>query len=109
MIARIWAARATAANAPAYAEHLRAEVIPTLRGVDGYQGAKLMQRQDGDEIEIVVVTWWQSLDAIRGFAGDDIERAVVTGEAASLLSSFDERVQHFELVLSDDPLAARQT
>lgn len=102
MIARVWAARATPSNAPAYAEHLRTEVIPALRNVDGYQGARLMQRQDGDKIEIVVVTWWASLDAIRSFAGADIERAVVTEEAAGLLNGFDERVVHYELVLSDD-------
>ncbi len=57
MIARVWSAKATAANAHAYAEHLRGEVIPGLRHVDGYQGTKLLQREDGDEIEIVVVTW----------------------------------------------------
>ncbi len=102
MIARVWTARATAANAPSYAEHLRAEVIPSLRQVGGYQGAKLLQRVDGDAIEIVVVTWWQSLDAIHGFAGDDISSAVVTDEAAGLLSGFDERVLHYEMVLSDE-------
>lgn len=102
MIARVWAARATIANAPAYAEHLRTEVIPGLRSVDGYQGAKLLQRADGDEIEIVVVTWWQSLDAIHGFAGDDIGSAVVTDHATGLLAGFDERVLHYEMVLSDE-------
>ena len=89
-------------NAPAYAEHLRDEVLPALRAVDGYQGARLMQRQDGDEIEIVVVTWWKSLDAIHGFAGADIGHAVVADGAAALLISHDDRVHHFDLVLSDD-------
>lgn len=102
MIARVWGARATVANAPAYTEHLRSEVIPTLRGIDGYEGARLMQRQDGAEVEIVVVTWWRSLDAVRGFAGDEIDTAVVTDEAAALLSAFDDHVQHYELALADD-------
>ena len=102
MIARVWAARATPANAPAYAEHLRSDVIPGLRDIDGYQGARLLQRQDGAEMEIVVVTWWRSLDAVHGFAGAEIGNAVVTDEAANLLSGYDERVQHYELVLSDD-------
>jgi heme-degrading monooxygenase HmoA len=102
MIARAWAARATTANAPAYARHLQDEVIPTLRSVDGYQGARLLQRHDGDQVEIVVVTWWDSLDSIRDFAGDDIGNAVVTGEAACLLSDYEERVLHYELVLSDE-------
>ena len=108
MIARVWSARATAPNATAYAAHLRREVIPTLRSVDGYQGAKLLQRQDGAEIEIVVVTWWQSLEAIHGFAGDDIGSAVVTDEAAGLLSGFDEHVLHYELMLVDDVAGTSQ-
>jgi heme-degrading monooxygenase HmoA len=102
MIDRVWAARATPANAPAYVEHLRNEAIPTLRRVDGYEGARLLHRRDGSEMEIVVVTRWRSLDAIRGFAGDDIERAVVADEAAALLTGFDDRVAHFEVVLTDD-------
>ena len=53
-------------------------------------------------MEIVVVTWWESLEAIHGFAGADIERAVVEDDAAALLIDFEECVQHFDLVLSDD-------
>jgi heme-degrading monooxygenase HmoA len=102
VIARVWGARATAANAPRYAEHLRDAVIPTLREVDGYRGTRLLQHEDGDEVEIVVVTWWDSLEAVRGFAGADIEQAVVEDEAAALLIRYDERVHHFDLALSDD-------
>ena len=107
MIARVWTARATPANAPAYAEHLRDEVIPGLRSIDGYHGARLLQRQAGEEIEIVVVTWWQSLETIHGFAGDDIGSAVVTDHAATLLTGFDERVLHYELILSDEATERR--
>jgi heme-degrading monooxygenase HmoA len=102
VIARVWAARATPANAPAYAEHLRDRVIPTLRRVEGYRGARLLQRKDDDEVEIIVSTWWDSLDSIHGFAGAAIENAVVEGAAAALLIDFEERVQHYELVLADD-------
>ncbi|HEX5166245.1 MAG TPA: antibiotic biosynthesis monooxygenase [Thermomicrobiales bacterium] len=102
MIDRVWAARATPANAPAYVEHLRDHVLPTLRRVDGYEGARLLQRLDGGDVEMVVVTRWRSLASIRGFAGDDIERAVVADEAAVLLTGFDDRVAHFEVVLTDD-------
>jgi heme-degrading monooxygenase HmoA len=102
VIDRIWAARATPANAPVYVEHLRDHVLPTLRALDGYEGARLLQQQDGGEVEIIVVTRWRSLAAIRGFAGDDIEQAVVANEAAALLTGFDDRVAHFEVVLTDD-------
>jgi heme-degrading monooxygenase HmoA len=102
VIARVWAARATVGNAPVYAEHLREQVIPTLRRVDGYRGTRLLQRKDGVEVEIIVTTWWDSLDAIRGFAGADIENAVVEDAAAALLIEYEDRVQHYDLVLADD-------
>ena len=102
MIARLWSARATPAQAPAYVEHLRTQVLPAVRGVDGYAGAQLLQRPGPDEVEILVITWWRSLEAIRGFAGDDLEGAVVADEAAALLTDFDRRVRHYELVVGDD-------
>lgn len=55
-----------------------------------------------DTVEILVITWWRSLDAIRGFAGTDLEDAVVAEEAASLLTRFDRRVRHYQLVVKDD-------
>ena len=102
MIARLWSARTTPAQAPAYVEHLRTQVLPAVRGVDGYVGAQLFQRAGPDEVEILVITWWRSLEAIRGFAGDDLEGAVVADEAAALLTDFDRRVRHYELVVRDD-------
>ncbi len=102
MIARLWSARTTPAQAPAYVEHLRNQVLPAVRGVDGYVGAQLLQRAGADEVEILVITWWRSLEAIRGFAGADLEGAVVADEAAALLTDFDRRVRHYDLVVSDD-------
>ncbi len=103
MIARIWSAQTTPAQAPAYAEHLRTAVLPILNKVEGYAGAMLLEREVADAVEIIVITWWRSPDAIRGFAGDDLEGAVVADEAAPLLSRFDRRVRHFDLALRDDP------
>ncbi len=102
MIARLWSARATPTQAPAYVEHLRMGVLPALRNVDGYAGAQLLQRAGTDEVEILVITWWRSLEAIRGFAGDDLEGAVVADEAAALLTDFERRVRHYELVVDDE-------
>jgi heme-degrading monooxygenase HmoA len=70
--------------------------------VDGYAGAMLLERAISDAVEVIVITWWRSLDAIRGFAGADLEEAVVASEAASLLTTFDRRVRHYELVVKDD-------
>ena len=102
MIARLWSARASPAQAPAYAAHLRARVLPALRAVDGYAGALLLERPDGNGVELLVLTWWRSEAAIRAFAGDDLEAAVVAGEAATLLAAFDARVRHYRLVVRDD-------
>ncbi len=102
MIARLWSAQATRAQAPAYADHLRTHVLPTLSKVDGYAGAMLLERDISDAVEIIVITWWRSLDAIKGFAGTDLEGAVVAEEAASLLTHFANRVRHYEVTVKDD-------
>jgi len=102
MIARIWSAQTTRAQAPVYADHLRSHVLPTVRKVDGYAGAMLLERETSDMVEIIVITLWQSLDSIRGFAGGDLEEAVVADEAASLLTQFDQRALHYEIVVADN-------
>jgi heme-degrading monooxygenase HmoA len=103
MIARISRAQTTSTQARAYTEHLKNAVLPAVRKVKGYEGAMLLQRQTGDDVELIVITWWNSLEAISGFAGDDIERAVVADEAADLLTQFDDRVLHYDLMVEDEP------
>jgi len=101
MIARMWSAQATPAQAPAYVEHLRNQVLPNLSSVDGYGGAQLLERTIAGRVEILVITFWRSVDAIRAFAGDDLERAVVAPEAAAMLAEFDRRVRHYDVVVRD--------
>lgn len=102
MIARLWSARASADKAPDYTRHLEERVLPATRAEDGYAGALLLERENDDgDIELLVVTLWESLDAIRGFAGDDIERAVVADEAAAVLTGFDDRVRHYRIAVRD--------
>jgi heme-degrading monooxygenase HmoA len=100
MIARVWSAVATPANLQRYREHFEAHVLPELRSVDGYLGAAVLS-SGIQEIEIIVSTRWRSLDVIRGFAGDDIERAVVHEAAKALLISWDERVRHHDVIVTD--------
>ena len=106
MIARLWSADTTPAQAPAYAEHLRTRVLPALNAIEGYAGGTLLERTTPAAVEIVVITWWRSLEAIRGFAGADLEHAVVADEAARLLTRFDHRVRHFTMVAEDIPRPA---
>jgi heme-degrading monooxygenase HmoA len=102
MIARVWSAQTTPASAPAYVEHLRTHVLPALRAVEGYGGAMLLERAVPDAVEIVVITFWHSVEAIRGFAGADLEGAVVADEATALLTQYDRRVRHYEVAVKDD-------
>jgi heme-degrading monooxygenase HmoA len=102
MIARVWRGRTRAADVASYRAHLEGKVLPVLRDIAGYEGAKLLTRTDGGDIEILVVTWWTSLDAARAFAGVDVEHAVVDPEARPLLSAWDDRVRHYDVALSDD-------
>ena len=101
MIARIWSARATPENWPAYENHFARNVLPELRELDGYVSAKLLKREAGAEIEITVITFWDSWAAIDAFAGTDREAAVVAPNAAAVLIDYDRRVRHAEVVVSD--------
>lgn len=101
MIARVWSAQTTPAQSPAYLQHLKAHVLPAIRAVDGFSGAMLLERAESAAMEIIVITFWRSLESIRGFAGPDLENAVVADEAAALLTQFDRRVRHYEVVLSE--------
>ena len=99
MIARRWRGWADgAANADAYERHFERAVRPQLEATEGFVDATV-ERVDHDRgrTEIVVVTRWDSLDAIRAFAGDEIDAAVVEPEARAVLDEFDERVRHIEL------------
>jgi heme-degrading monooxygenase HmoA len=102
MIARFWTAKTSQAQAPVYTDHLKNNVLATLREVDGYAGARLLERETDGGVEIVVITFWRSLDSVRKFAGDDIERAVVSDEIVPLLLYYDQRVRHYEVVVEDD-------
>ena len=101
MVARYWSARTTPERAPQYAEHLERHVLPALRALAGYAGARLLQRTTDTGVEVVVLTWWDSLEAIRAFAGEDLDTAVVADAAAALLSDHDRRVKHYEVVVQD--------
>jgi heme-degrading monooxygenase HmoA len=97
MIGRLWHGWTTPENGDAYEALLRSEVLPGIHRVDGFHGAYLLRREAGDEIEFVTLTLFESLDAVRSFAGRDYEAAVVPPEARALLSRFDERSAHYEI------------
>jgi heme-degrading monooxygenase HmoA len=96
VITRLWRGWARADQADRYERHYRAEVLDTLGQVAGFRGARLLRRTVGAETEFVSLTFFDDLDAVRGFAGPDYERAVVAGEARQVLIRFDEQVGHYE-------------
>jgi heme-degrading monooxygenase HmoA len=98
VIARVWHGWTRPENADAYEKLLRSEVFPGIRRIDGFRGADLLRAEIGDEVEFVTVTFFDSLDAVRAFAGEDYELAVVPPEAQRLLTRFDERSAHYELL-----------
>jgi hypothetical protein len=100
-ILRQWSARATPEQWPRYRAHFSIKVLPELRRIDGFLGAKLFVRHVGGEVEILVETSWRSLDSIRGFAGPEVDAAVVSEEAIAMLTEFDGHARHYETVISD--------
>ena len=104
MIVRIWHGWTTPENADAYLALLRDEVFVGIgeRHLPGYHGIQLLRRDTGDEVEFVTLMRFDSLDAVRIFAGDDYEVAVVPPQAQALLKRYDARSQHYGLQIQGD-------
>jgi heme-degrading monooxygenase HmoA len=79
-------------------EHFPHNVLPQLRGVDGFLEARVLVRTADDGSEVIVMTTWASLEAVKAFAGEDYERAVVEPVVRELLERFDEHVTHHTIV-----------
>jgi hypothetical protein len=101
MISRIWHGWATHANANKYETLLKEEIFIGLenRHIHGFKCIQLLRREADQEVEFVTIMAFDSLDAVREFAGKDYEAAVVPDKARALLSHFDERSQHYELLV----------
>lgn len=99
MISRVWHGWTTPENADAYESLLKREIFQGIknRQIDGYKGIHLLRRDHGEEIEFVTIMWFESIEAVRSFAGEDYEVAVVPKKARALLSRFDARSQHYEV------------
>lgn len=105
MIIRLWHGWTTPANADAYERLLEEEIFRGIarRAIAGYRGIELLRRAAGGEVEFVTLMRFDSLEAVRAFAGQDYEVAVVPPSARRLLSRFDARSAHFELRVPASP------
>jgi heme-degrading monooxygenase HmoA len=99
MISRIWHGWTTAGNADKYETLLKEEIFTGIenRHICGFRGIQLLRRTAGQEVEFVTIMAFDSLDAVREFAGTDYEAAVVPAEARAVLAHFDQRSQHYEV------------
>ena len=102
MIARIWHGWTVPAQADAYQQLLKEEIFAGIaeREIAGYRGIQLLRRPAGGgaEVEFVTIMWFDSLDAVRTFAGEDYEQCVVPPAARAILARFDQRSQHCEVL-----------
>jgi len=104
LIVRTWYGRAAnAANADAYTRHLEQSVFPKLGQIAGHRGAYLLRRDLDGHVEFLVLTMWESMDAVRAFAGDNPRIAVVEPAARAVLAEYDTTVNHYEVALSTAP------
>jgi heme-degrading monooxygenase HmoA len=107
VIVRAWHATATAEGADAYHQHFTRAVLPALQPIDGYHGAYLLRRDHDGHIELQVLTVWDSLDAIRRFAGTNPDHAVVEPDAQAALASYDTTVTHHSVLVDTLSATAR--
>jgi heme-degrading monooxygenase HmoA len=101
MIARLWHGYTKRENAPIYYDMLMKSILPGIHRIAGYKGSYVLRRDAGKETEFITITFWESLDAIREFAGADYELCVIAPEAAHLLTRHDERSAHYESTRSE--------
>ena len=98
MIGRFWRGWTSIENADAYEILLRSKILPGIHRVKGHKGAYLFRRSLGNEVEFATLTLFESMDAVRAFAGQNYEMAVVPPEARKLLSRLDEKSIHYEVL-----------
>jgi heme-degrading monooxygenase HmoA len=99
MVVRMWKATSTRSDrADDYIRHATKTVFPKIHAIKGNRGEYLLRRNVEGGVELVVLTLWESMEAVRRFAGPDPNKAVVEPEARSLLTSFDENVIHYEVI-----------
>ena len=104
MISRVWHGWTDYDNADAYEELLHTEIFTNIanQSIIGYRGIHLLRRDVDDGVEFVTIMWFDTLEAVRAFAGEEYEVAVVPPEARQLLSRFDDHSAHYQVIETPD-------
>ena len=97
MIARLWRGWTSRENADAYERLLREQVLPGLKLLDGYRGGYILRQESHEEVEFVVMNLFDSLEAVRAFAGPEYTVPVFEPEARQLLSKVEPVARHYEV------------
>jgi hypothetical protein len=99
MVSRIWRGWTALENAEAYEAHLKNEIFPAIsnRRIAGYLGIYLLRRHLENEVEFVTIMWFDTMEAVRAFAGENYEIAIVSPQAKVLLARFDEFALHYQV------------
>ena len=98
MISRQWRGITKRSDADAYVSHLQAETFPQLARIPGFLNASILRRDVTEGTEFRIITTWESIKAIRRFAGADPEHAVVPEKVQRMMVSYDQTVEHYEVV-----------
>jgi heme-degrading monooxygenase HmoA len=103
MIARVWHGFTKPEHADDYESHLKPELLPGLSQKRGFRGSHLLRRAVGSEVEFVTIILWDSLDDVRAIATDDYEKAIIPEDRLPLLSRYDARAAHYQVVATNEP------
>jgi hypothetical protein len=98
MIARMWHGITPRAKGDAYADFLNARAIPDYRGTPGNLSVHILRREDGERTHFITLTFWESLEVIKGFAGEPVDQAKYYPQDWDFLLEFEPKVQHWEVV-----------
>jgi heme-degrading monooxygenase HmoA len=99
VISRQWRGLCKPEHAQAYVEHLQGDTFPAIRKIAGFLSASILSRRTHEGVEFLIVTQWESIESIRGFAGAEAEAAVVPAKVHDMMVEYDHVVRHYEVVV----------
>jgi heme-degrading monooxygenase HmoA len=98
MVARIWHGRTLTAKADDYEKYLQASGVKKILATDGNHGVEVLRRTDGVKTDFIVISYWESIEAVKRFAGADYEKAVILPRDGEYLIEVEPAVVHYEVV-----------
>jgi hypothetical protein len=98
MISRHWIGLCKKDNVQDYIKHLQSDTFPQLQAIEGFVAAHILHRQLAEGTEFLITTNWQSLDAIKQFAGENFTLAVVPDQVKWMMITYDKEVRHYEMI-----------